>query len=119
MTPTPREETYSDYMSDVATAAEAALTEMEDDEALGEAEAAELAISGSQRITDYGHMLNTVLYSDQSPETPEYCAKWQDRMDTSNDDQTWDEYVSTMAQVCFYSDVREKMNRMQDEASEE
>lgn len=110
----PSEYTYRDYREEVEASATVALDAMEeypeDFETLHDA--IHYATEGDSRYTNYGHMLMTVLLSDQNPEAPDYSERWQAFTDLSNDP-TWAECVSEMARVCYYSDVFAQATRLQ------
>ena len=109
----PRFYMWSDYKADVKLYGEVAVEKMVEDETLDVHDAVDEAIAGSQRIDNYGHMLMTVLLSNQSPECPDYCERWTFYADVS-EDTTWSELVREMAYVCFYSDVMDWVKRKQD-----
>lgn len=100
----PSEYTFRDYRHEVEIAGEVALDAMrdcpEDNETLDDA--VWYAIEGSTRYINYGHMLMTVLLSDQNPDVPDYCAAWHHNV---SDPERWASAVQEMARVCYYSDV--------------
>lgn len=108
----PSEMTYRHYREHVETAGETALNAYiewhEDYPELHEA--VEYAIEGDRLVHNYGYMLMTVLLSDQSPESPEYCERWSAYVDLCADP-TWSDCVSQMAYVCYYSDVMDWVKR--------
>lgn len=107
----PKEMEYSDYRDHVEMSAEVALdhyTEYpEDYDDLHHAVWA--TIDGDRLVTHYVYSLMTVLHSPQNPDSPEYCEPWTTYADLS--DPTWGDIVNSMAYVCFYSDVRDKVDR--------
>ena len=110
---TPSFYTWSDYIADVKLSGEVALEKMEHDPSMDIHDAVDEAIAGDERIDNYGHMLMTVLLSEQSPESPDYTERWQMFADVG-EDSTWSELVSEMAYVCYYSDVMDWIKRKQD-----
>lgn len=115
----PSEMTYRHYRQNVETAAEAAYEAMadypEDYDNLHDAVVS--TVDGDYHINNYGYMLMTVLLSDQSPDSPDYCESWDVYCDLSNDP-SWSDAVGAMAYVCFYSDVYEKLEQMRAEEEE-
>jgi len=111
----PSEMTYRDYMEHVETAADVALEAMEEypPDFRDISDGIHYAIDGSRLIHNYGYMLMTVLLSDNSPEDPDYCERWQMYVDLKNDP-TWSDCVSEMAYVCHYSDVMANIKRRDD-----
>lgn len=113
----PREYEYRDYKQEVETAGESALdAHLSHEDDLHKA--IEYGISGSSRFTNYGHMLMTVLLSDQSPENPDYSEPWSQFIDFDSDP-TWADVVGQMARVCYYSDVMDYVKQELEERPEE
>ena len=112
---TPSEMTYRHYRENVELAAEAAYERLAEDPDYYDSlhDAIFEAIDGNQLVSNYGYMLKTVLLSDQSPDSPDYCEPWNVYCDLS--DPSWADAVGAMAYVCFYSDVYEQAKKMTDE----
>lgn len=116
--PRSKDEQYSDYHDDVVLFAEEALKEYQDDpETQQAAEVVWSHIRGSQRTTNNGYMLSTVLYSTEHPDAPGYCDPWTTYADL-NDDPRYSDVIRAMAEVCFFSDTMEKFLQLQEEAKE-
>jgi len=116
--PQPKDEQYSDYHHDVVLFAEEALKEYQaDPETQQAAEVVWSHVRGSQRTTNNGYMLSTVLHSTEHPDAPSYCESWTSYADLDNDPQ-YSDVIRAMAEVCFFSDIMEKFLQLQEEAEE-
>lgn len=69
-------------------------------------------VDSDRWVTHYGWSLVTVLLSDQDPDHPDYCQSWDNYADLSNPRElSWSSVVQAMAEVCLYSDIREALDR--------
>lgn len=120
MSEKPSDMTYREYREQVELAAEVALEAMneypEDWDSIDEA--VRYAIRGDQLFSDYGYKLMTVLLSDTSPDSPDYCEPWDAYVDLSGEP-SWSEAVSQMAWVCYYSDTYGKVCDLLEEDQQE
>lgn len=110
MPPEAKETDYATYRRQVETAAEEALDALNREDHQEPEEAVEYAIMESQRFIMPGHALMTIYLSDQDPDMPDYCQRWQAYVGLS-DGPTWSECVTEMARVCYYSDVMDRLKR--------
>lgn len=103
----PGEWTYRDYRDAIEThvlAAKEAMDEFgEDFETIDDA--VRYSIDGARLITQRGHMLQTVFWSDTDPDNPDYIEPWVVYAGTVDAETTWTEVVQHMAYVCVYDDV--------------
>jgi len=113
---TPTDMTYRDYMEHVETAAKSVIINTEDypEDFDDIHDAVWQTVDGARLVNNYGYMMMTVLLSDQNPDRPDYCEPWTVYVDLSNDP-TWSDAVSAMAYVCYYSDVMDKVKRLQED----
>lgn len=113
----PSEMTYRHYKENVILHAEVTLKQMEaypeDFDNLHDA--VRQSIQGDPLVMNNGYQLMTILQSDTHPDTPDYCEPWAHYVDFSGNDTTASDCLTQMAYVCYYSDVFEKVKRLQEE----